>query len=604
MLSEVMKTLDTNFKDDTPLNTVERIKKILQAYGIETVEEWGVSGVPYCFSLRISVSGTVFGANGKGVTKELALASGYGELMERLQLGRILKSDQQKDAGLYSQCANDVKRPAVELLGRNAKWYKLLTQKAKRETNVETSEEDVLKHYCDKDGTVSVTPFYCINTQSWEHLPTELLNFVYTTNGCAAGNTPEEAIVQALSEIMERQFSTRVLSEGIAVPDVQEDQLRSCKIAYEIITFLREQNFKVVVKDCSLGTKFPVVCVCLIDQKTGKYHTHFGAYPNFEIALQRTLTESFQGRNLQKVACFDGFARDVKGGTAELGNLLNQLVKGTAEKTPGFFLRSAEPYQKSCGFVGTNNRELLKECIEFVTEQGYDVLVRDCSCLGFPTYQVIIPGFSEVFSHRIVAAHNDLQYKKFVQSVLRNPSEAKAEEIMGFMMNLTQIAKQKIAPSSFTSQANLPARLNSAKEQYLMNATMASVNYTMGRNAEAIKYINKMLPENKEENVEQLVCIKRYLSLLQDGYDKSAIRPILEYFHRKETVQWLFDAVAKKKNLLERFTLHCDMQCRKDCVLYGSCVKKQTDVLAQLISNKQQQMDPVAVQEQLGRLLR
>lgn len=591
--------LDATFKDDSPLNTVERIKGILKSYGIETDEQWMDSGVPYCYSLRVTVSGTVFGANGKGVTKELALASGYGELMERLQIGKILKSDQQKDGGLYSYCHNDMKMSVEELLRRNPKWYNIFVKKIKEETGTEISEEDLLKQYCDPNGAIPVTAFFCVNSQNWEYLPTDLMNFVYTTNGCAAGNTMEETLVQALSEIVERQFSTRVLAEEIPVPDIDEERLRECEVAYKIITFLRKQNFKVVVKDCSLGTKFPVVCVCLIDQKTGKYHTHFGAYPNFEIALQRTLTESFQGKNLERVAGFENFAKSIKGGMADLGNLMNQLVKGTAEKTPGFFVTSAETYEKRCGFSGANNRELLKECISFVAEQGYDVLVRDCSCLGFPTYQVIIPGFSEIFTHRMIPANNDLHYTKYVQAVLRNPSAAKMDEIMGFMMNLSQTAKQKLAPRPFTNQANLPANVSVSRERNLMNATMASVNYSMGRNAEVIKYIDKMLLNDAEENIEQLVCIKRYLTLLLDGYDKATIRTILEYFHKNETVQWLYAAIAEKKNLLERFTLHCDMQCQQDCLLYGSCVKKQTDTLAQIINKKREEMDHSVLQNQL-----
>ena len=89
MTMDNIQLIDSKYKDDSPINTVNRIKGILKEYGIETIECWNDSGVPYCHSLRVSVFGTDFGVNGKGVTEELALASGYGELMERLQLGRI-----------------------------------------------------------------------------------------------------------------------------------------------------------------------------------------------------------------------------------------------------------------------------------------------------------------------------------------------------------------------------------------------------------------------------------------------------------------------------------------------------------------------------------
>lgn len=602
MTQDMFSILDTNFKDDTPLHTVERIKGILKTYGIETEEKWNDSGVPSCYSLRVSVFGTNFGVNGKGVTKELALASGYGELMERLQLGKIFHADQQKNGDLYDHKAGEAFMSASELLERNRKWYSSYCKKAQLQTGAVLTEEDLLAQFCDESGNTYVTPFYCVNTKTTEYLPTPLLNVVYTTNGCAAGNTMEEALVQAMSEIVERHYSAQVLSEGLTVPDFPEEVLQACPVAYQIITFLRENGFEVTVKDCSLGTKFPVVCVCLIDKKTGKYHTHFGAYPHFEIALQRTLTESFQGRNIQKVAQFDNFFRTKKQGF-DVGNLLNQLVKGTSERTPEFFTASAEPYQKTCGFAGKNNQELLQECVDFFVEMGYDILIRDYSCLGFPTYQVIIPGYSEVFTYRFDNSQNNTRFYHYGQIVLRDPSAATLEEIMGFLMNLNQMAKRQLGQPRFSSQANIPIHLSSDEEIYLMNATMANLNYTLGRNSETVKYIDKMLSTGIDTDAAQLICIKRYLNLTADGYTQDEIRCILERFHQPEIVNWLYSSIAEGKNLMEPFVLHCDLQCHPTCLFYSKCMKKRTDELAQFISAKQREIDRSQLGIQLSKLL-
>lgn len=602
MIPESIAILDTVFKDDSPRHTVERIKGILKEYGIETVEKWYESGVPGCYSLRVTVFGTVFGTNGKGVTKDLALASGYGELMERLQIGRVFKSDQQKGGGLYLNSETDQYMPAAELLNRTRDWYVRYAEKASEQTGVEITPEKILEQYTNAEGNVAVTPFYCVTRKTWEYLPTTLLNSVYTANGCAAGNTMEEAVVQAISEIAEREYSIRVLADRIPVPDVPESVLREYKIAYDIITYLRSHNFKVVIKDCSLGTKFPVVCVCLINQQTGKYHTHFGAYPNFEIALQRTLTESFQGNSIENVARFDGFLR--KGnGTLHVGNLVNQLVKGVSEKSPEFFVDTAEKYERCTGFTGANNKELLKECIAFISDLGYDILIRNCSCLGFPTYQVIVPGYSEVFAYRMVPECNDLQFHNYSETVLRNPPAASIEQIMGYFMNLQQSAKRQLTVQPFTMQANIPAQLSAAEESYLMSATLAYVNYSLGRHGEALKYVDKMLSFGMEKDAEALVCLKRHLSLRADGYSQDRIRGILEYFHKPETVQTMTTAISEGKNPLDPFVLHCDMKCQPSCVLYGSCVKKQTDALAQIVNKKLREMDSSDWKEQLEQIL-
>lgn len=596
--------LDTTFKDDSPLNTVKRIKNILKSCGIETEERWNESGVPNCYSLRVSVFGTVFGVNGKGVTEEFALASGYGELMERLQLGRIFSAEQQKENAYEALRTDDMIISAKELLERNRKWYTGYTKLLKEQTGAEVSEEAFLAQlvqYGNQEDKVKAIPFYCVNSGEVEYIPSLLLDAVYSTNGCAAGNSMEEAVVQAISEIVERNFSARVLAEEIPVPDIPEEVLQSCKIAYGIITFLRENGFRVTVKDCSLGTKFPVVCVCLIDEKTGKYHTHFGAYPHFEIALQRTLTETFQGRNIREVAKFDNFLQIA--GKPDLKNLNNQLVRGTSERKPEFFVASQIPYQRTCGFDGKNNQELLVECIRFFAEQGYDILVRDYSCLGFPTYQVVIPGISEAFAHRLDLKQTMSQYGAFGQSVLRNPTAASMEEIMGYMMNLAQKAQRKAVQPRFSKQTNLPLQLNAQEEYSLVNASMANMNYTLGRYAETVRYIDKMLSAGTNEDIEKLICIKRYLTLGMEGYAPEEIRRILEHFHREQTVKQLYTDVAEGKNLMDPFVANCDLQCQPSCKLYNVCMKKRTEELVHFINNKQREMDHSVVGKKLAKLV-
>jgi|GEM_PF-2613639 len=73
------------YRECSPRETVERVRGILSGLRLLPVEsEWRRSGEVF-FSLRLSLPGTSVGVNGKGVTPEYALASAYGELMERLQ---------------------------------------------------------------------------------------------------------------------------------------------------------------------------------------------------------------------------------------------------------------------------------------------------------------------------------------------------------------------------------------------------------------------------------------------------------------------------------------------------------------------------------------
>lgn len=585
-------------KDAHPLDTVRRIKAILSTHGIETDEQWNESGVPYCHSVRVRIAGTPFGANGKGITQELALASGYGELMERLQLGYLVKNDWQKGSLLADGSDGNFCLSIGELL--NNGLYSVYTDAARRATGTELTQKELLNQYADAQGQIPVTGYYSVATGDEVYLPTMLRRAVYTTNGCAAGNTMEEAMVQAISEIVERHFKGRILAEGIPVPDIDEEALQNCPIAYEIISFLRENDFRVTVKDCSLGTKFPVVCVCLVDRRTGRYHTHFGAFPNFEIALQRTLTESFQGRTLAQIGQYADFCPG-SGDSQDLRYLMNELVKGTSEKCADFFLNTAGVRKPTAGFSGTTNRALLKECLAFLQDQDLQVLVRDCSCLGFPTCQVIIPGYSEIFPHRLSPRHNDTRYVSYAKKVLQDPASAGPDALMGLLMHLSQSQANDLG-RSFLAEANLAAELTPREDAFLLNTALAHVHYTLGKHGEVLKAIQNALAFAAEPDAEYLICLKRYLTLSREGRSAHQVRAVLEHFHRPATVTLLYELLASKKNPFDPVTLHCGGNCGPHCRLYAACRKSMSDQLSALVNEKQSALPQTALYEMLRAL--
>lgn len=591
-MSDCITIADAEYKDAHPIDTISRIKGILGQYGIETEEFWSESDVPHCYSLRINIVGTTIGANGKGITKEFALASGYGELIERLQQGLIWRNKVQVDGNVTSSDAQSQPVSAEALLAKKPHWYAAFSQKLNQLTGISLTEKQIMAQYTDRNGNVQATPFYCVNTGTTEYLPAELIKAVYGTNGGAAGNTREEALVQAISEIVERSHKLRVIFEDIAVPEIPDDVLQTCPVAYEIIGFLRNNGYRVIIKDCSLGTKFPVVCVCLVNSQTGKYHTHFGAHPNFEIALQRTLTETFQGRNIKRITNHEDFYFSADN-TFALSYLMTELVKGTSQKPPSFFFRQSEqPYSHSVGFAGVNNRDCLKECFDFFRNQGYDVLVRDASCLGFPTCQVIIPGYSEALPHRLSPQYNDMRYHNYAKKALQNPVAANLEDQLGLMMHIVERNKHAIAGmEGFLSESGIPAVLSAGEENNLMNISLAHVSYTLRKYEDTISYINQVIRAGNAENEEYLLCVKRYLSLQVHGYKPDEIEKTLVFLHKPETVQRLYAHLNNKKNPLNDLVLRCDMQCRPDCRLYGRCKKKQTDELVQLIVNKSKEVD-------------
>lgn len=583
---------DAEFKEESPLKTVEHIKEILSANNIETEELWFENGVPYCHSLRVNICGTTFGVNGKGMSRDFTLASGYGELMERLQT-RTLKSLPQKkdDKSTSNNIAKFINYK--ELLKRNIKWYKNYSDILEATLGVKYSPDEIIKQFADKNGDVKVAPFFCVNTRTIEYHPIELRTLIYTSNGSAAGNTPEEAIVQGISEIVERRHKIRILTENIVVPEIPDEVLKKYTAAYKIITFLRDNGFDVTVKDCSLGTKYPVICLSCIDKATGKYHDHFGAFPIFEIALERALTETFQGRSIDSFATTEDFIYD-KISTYPFQELISDHAFGTSKKKPEFFIgKSDESWNENCGFSGKNNKELFKECMDFFIEQGYDVLIRDCSFLGFPTYQILIPGYSETYIHRLSPNYNDLRDTKTVADVFRNPAAANIDDILATISYLSQNSKTLRYWNylTFKRMSRLSAKLTAQENSKLFYATLGFIFYSIGKYNETMSYVQQLLPFCEKYEKEYLICLKRYLSMKLHNYEDLEIKTILEFFHKPETIEEFYACITNKCNPLERFTLHCGLECNENCPLKHCCCEKYTNQTSDYIESKFNEMN-------------
>lgn len=573
------------YKDASPLDTVDKIKSILKKYDIETEETWFESGVPCCYSVKIDVKGTTFFSSGKGLTKDFALASGYGELIERLQMGYLGKLESQKSGDYSEDYFVGETISAKELFQRDKAWYELYAERFNFFTGETIEPEEILKQYTDKDGNVLVSSFYCINKKSVEYLPSILLKNVYTSNGCAAGNTPEETIVQALSEIVERYHLTKMMFDDITLPDIPDEVLQSYPIVYSIISYLRENGYKVIVKDCSFEQKFPVVSICLIDKETGKYNTKFGANPVLEIALQRAFTECFQGISIRNIAKFIDFRFKDKS-SFDTKSLVTELRYGRTEKLPGFFAgKSKYKYNNNMGFEGKNNKELLKECIDYFSDMGFDVLIKDNSCLGFCTYQIIVPGYSDCFCNRFSAKLNEFYYRNSTVRTVRNPSKTTLDERLGFLMGLSR------SNHGFAFESRLHLDITAKEANYYMAATLAYVYYDLKKYDLVLKNINTMLESKVAENEELLICLKRYFSLLVNKYSSENIKELLYLLHKEESVTKLLSLVENNKNPFDEFTLHCDRNCTESCLLYNKCCNRRVVELSDLILQKTKEMD-------------
>ena len=95
--------------------------------------------------------------------------------------------------------------------------------------------------------------------------PVNIIGNLYVSNGMSAGNTQAEARTQALSEILERHVKFRIIAEGLCLPDVPEEVIARYPRIAAGIAGLRDAGFGILVKDASLGGKYPVMNVTLLN---------------------------------------------------------------------------------------------------------------------------------------------------------------------------------------------------------------------------------------------------------------------------------------------------------------------------------------------------
>jgi ribosomal protein S12 methylthiotransferase accessory factor len=384
---------------DLPLEqTIANMTSLLADLGMKIeISSWR-NIVPNVWSLHIrDAASPMCFTNGKGATKESALCSALGEFIERLNCNFFYN-----DQFFGQEIANSefVHYP-------NEKWFKLTTDDALPEgilddyTREIYDPEDELRgsHLIDTNsgnserGICSI-PYVRQSDGETVYFPSNLIENLFLSNGMSAGNNVNEAKVQCLSEIFERAVKRQIIEQEIVLPDVPQEVINKYPGIVEGIKALEAQGFPIVVKDASLGGQFPVMCVTLMNPKTGGVFASFGAHPSFEAALERSLTELLQGRS------FEGL-NDVPRPTfnsmeiSEPENFVEHFIDSTGVISWHFF--SAKHDYEFCewDFSGTNEEE--SDCLFGILKTlGKESYTAEFSALG-SACRILVPDYSEVY---------------------------------------------------------------------------------------------------------------------------------------------------------------------------------------------------------------
>ncbi len=389
---------------DLPLEqTIANMSGLLADLGIKIeIASWR-NIVPNVWSLHIrDAHSPMCFTNGKGATKESALASALGEYIERISNNHFY-------AGAYwgEEIAN-----AAFVHYPNERWFKPGPNDA--------LPVDILDEYClaiyDPDGElrgahlidtnsgnvergICSLPFIRQSDGEQVYFPSNLIENLFASNGMSAGNTLAEAQVQCLSEIFERAVKREILESEIALPDVPHDVLKKYPGILAGIEGLEAQGFPVLVKDASLGGTYPVMCVTLMNPRTGGVFASFGSHPRFEVALERSLTELLQGRSFEGLndlprPTFESNA------VTEPNNFVEHFIDSSGIVSWRFFSSKANYDFVEWDFSGKGkdaNADEAATLFKMLEAMGKEVYTAVFDQLGAVACRILVPGYSEVY---------------------------------------------------------------------------------------------------------------------------------------------------------------------------------------------------------------
>ncbi len=389
---------------DLPLEeTIANMSGILAGLGMKIeIASWR-NIVPNVWSLHIrDAQSPMCFTNGKGSSKESALASALGEFIERLNCN-FFYNDQfwgedianaefvhypdekwfmpgpngEMPEGVLDEYTLEIYDPEEELLGTHL--YDTNSGKAER-------------------GICSL-PFVRQSDAEVVYFPSNLIENLYLSNGMSAGNTLAEAQVQCLSEIFERAVKREILEGELTLPDVPQEVLAKYPSILAGIQGLEEQGFPVLVKDASLGGQYPVMCVTLMNPRTGGVFASFGAHPSFKVALERSLTELLQGRSFEGL---NDLPRPTFSSNAvtEPNNFVEHFIDSSGVVSWRFFSAKSDYDFVEWDFTNqgqNSNADEADALFGILENMGKEVYMAIYQHLGATACRILVPGYSEIY---------------------------------------------------------------------------------------------------------------------------------------------------------------------------------------------------------------
>ncbi len=558
--------------------TVKKIKKILKKLGIAINESWlyrcyTSKIMPY--SVRLTIENLEqIGTNGKGKSKESALASGYAEFIERLQnqLLFISKNESFRFAPDEVLCnINDLNNNIITkyfsfpniIADIYNKYFSIRNRIFEKTRNVD-------------DSKVILVPFYSTKEKCTYNMPIALLRFIQCSNGMSAGNTKEEALVQGISEICERYALKQIMLNKISMPDIPEHLYIGYDKIKGLIEYYKEQGYKLHIKDASLGKKLPVVCVIFENLKNNRISIHCGSHPSLPIAIERNLTEFAQGFDVSANASSvntDGYISAYE--FSQLKNKMeyifeyNFFTKLLIEKNDyldEILFKRPPVYDFSFDtWVGgekcKNNKTILKNLLEKISETtNGDIYIRDVSFLNFPSFYIFIPSMSIAFDYDEKNLQEGICFLEFFKSVKNG--EFEHQYSLEHIFNALELCLRRYYYKTSYQSLKIDVQI----EYLCLLCSIALNNFeNVNKYIDIILFQNNLIKRYTQDGIIKFKIMKEYYVYKMQNYEEDKIKNLLiSSFSEKDINNCLSFIAGINENSIKKIILKSKKEDRTE----------------------------------------
>ncbi len=334
--------------------------------------------------LRSGLSG---GSFGKGSTSEQAEASALMEAIERYS--GIFQGDEIRIKRRFTDFA-----AGDAILANDVQLFSEAQFQARHEPAEDGSHP--IPDPIDPSAKIEWSPAWSLRDQCFRYLPTGLCYFFYRdfhadSNGCAAGNTLQEAIVQGFLELVERDAYAIWWYNRLQRPAVDLDEFDDSYVR-DIKTQFTGAGRRLWVLDVTNDLGVPTYVTILHWIKDGQENIEFGSGAHFDrrIALLRSLTELSQ---FLSIGLMDGGNGDKSS--------LDGVTPLRLENYP-FLIPAGRPTvapKLGINVLLDSARDQVEACVEIARRAGYDFLVLDQTRpdVEVPVARVIVPGLRHFY---------------------------------------------------------------------------------------------------------------------------------------------------------------------------------------------------------------